>query len=57
MRFKDCYTGVFDKYDNFAWWGDKMEPIGTSNAKNQNWKNLELHLFTLVWQYSRTLYS
>ncbi len=28
-----CYLGVFDKYDDFARWGDEMEPKDTSGAK------------------------
>ncbi len=33
-----CYTGVFDKYDDFARWGDEMEPKDTSGAKNPKLK-------------------
>ncbi len=28
-----CETGVFDKYDDFAWRGDETEPKDTSGAK------------------------
>ncbi len=27
-----CYMGVFDKYDDFAKWVDKMEPEDTSGT-------------------------
>ncbi len=28
-----CYTNVFDKYDDFARWGDEMEPKDTGSVK------------------------
>ncbi len=33
-----CYTGVFGKYDEFARWGDDMEPKDTSGAKKPKLK-------------------
>ncbi len=50
-----CYTGVFDKYDDSTRWDDEIEPKDTSGTKNQNWKNLEFRLFTLVRQYNETV--